>query len=1067
VFVAIDAELNREVALKEILDARADDAVSRQKFLVEAEITGSLEHPGIVPVYGLGTYGDGRPYYAMRFIRGTSLKEAIEKFHAEPALRSDPSRRPLELRKLLRRFLDVCNTLEYAHGRGVLHRDIKPGNIMVGRYGETLVVDWGLAKATGQSSGEESGEEPPVVPSSGSGSVETLPGSALGTPRYMSPEQARGDVQALGPATDVYALGATLYSLLTGKPPFEQNNVGEVLKAVQAGTFVPPRRIDPSIDRALEAVCRKAMALEPADRYASVKALADDVERWLADEPVTARHEPARERLRRWGRRHRTFTAAAAAVLLMSALGLGAVSAVQTKANADLTAANTELERQRSRAEDREQLAIDAVERFRDAVANDAVLKEPALKELRKNLLKEPLSFFRSLRDRLQADGDTRTESLVKLASAAFNLGQLSAEIGDKQDALAAYQESLEIRRKLVDANPTVIEFQNNLSSSHNNIGLLLASTGKTGEALEAHEQALEIRRKLVEANPTVTEFEDRLARTHNNIGVLLSATGKPVEALQAHEMALQILRKLTEANPKVSELQTDLAASLNNIGQLLGAGGKTAEALEAHQEAIEILGKLSEANPTVSEFQSALATSHTNVASLLGKSGNPAEALESLDAGLKIWRRLAEENPTVTEVQSRLAASHYTIGLLLSATGKPAKALESHQAALKIQRALCEANPAVTELQNDLASSHFNIGNLLGATGKTAEALEAYKAALEIRRKLAEANPTITEFQNNLATSHYNIGNLLFANGKPAEALEAYQAALEILRKLTTDHPEVIDAWSALGGTLNNIASFDLNARRFAEAREKLQEAIPAQRTALAALPGNPTFRAFLANHLRNLFDADRELGLVEEAKEIQRQYQELMENDPRFAAVEVRLHAILEGAPPRGNAERLALAQRAYDTGRSATAARLWSEALAAEPALADDRRNFRRYNAARAAALAGCGIGHDQATLDDPARAKLRDQALEWLQAERDAWAKALAGSAAEARAEAVKQLQFWRQDEDLARVRAADLLSKLPEAEQPAWQALWASVDELLQNVSATHPADSAPPPEEKP
>ena len=151
--MALDGELNREVALKQILDHQADDPVSRQRFLLEAEITGGLEHPGIVPVYGLGTYADGRPYYAMRFIRGDSLKEAIGAFHQRA-----PSR-DLALRKLLRRFTDVCNAIDYAHSRGVLHRDIKPGNIIVGKHGETLVVDWGLAKPLGRAEpGREIGE---------------------------------------------------------------------------------------------------------------------------------------------------------------------------------------------------------------------------------------------------------------------------------------------------------------------------------------------------------------------------------------------------------------------------------------------------------------------------------------------------------------------------------------------------------------------------------------------------------------------------------------------------------------------------------------------------------------------------------------------------------------------------------------------------------------------------------------------------------------------------------------------------------------------------------------------
>ena len=338
VFVALDTELHREVALKQILDDHADDPTSRQRFLLEAEVTGGLEHPGIVPVYGLGTYGDGRPYYAMRFIRGDSLKEAIEHFHADPALQTDPGRRSLELHKLLRRFIDVCNAIDYAHSRGVLHRDIKPGNVLVGKHGETLIMDWGLAKPTGQSDAR-SGERT-LRPSSASGSAETLPGSALGTPAYMSPEQAEGDLDRLGPHSDVYSLGATLYCLLTGRPPFEGDDIGAILRGVQRGDFRPPRTIDPAIDRALEAVCLKAMALKPEDRYGSCRALAEDIERWMADEPVSAWREPFSRRARRWARRNRTAVAAALVALVAGVVGLGAVAGVQARANNALRKAN-------------------------------------------------------------------------------------------------------------------------------------------------------------------------------------------------------------------------------------------------------------------------------------------------------------------------------------------------------------------------------------------------------------------------------------------------------------------------------------------------------------------------------------------------------------------------------------------------------------------------------------------------------------------------------------------------------------------------------------------------------
>ena len=191
----------------------------------------------------------------------------------------------------MRRVPDVCNAIDYAHSRGVLHRDIKPANIIVGKHGETLVVDWGLAKVLGRS--DPGSVERTLIPkSSTSGTAETLPGSALGTPAYMSPEQARGDLDQLGPRSDVYSLGATLYFLLTGQTPLEGDDIGAVLRAAQEGRFAPPRKHDPSIDKALEAVCLKAMALSPEDRYTTPRALADDLERWMADEPVSAWREP-------------------------------------------------------------------------------------------------------------------------------------------------------------------------------------------------------------------------------------------------------------------------------------------------------------------------------------------------------------------------------------------------------------------------------------------------------------------------------------------------------------------------------------------------------------------------------------------------------------------------------------------------------------------------------------------------------------------------------------------------------------------------------------------------------
>ena len=200
VSVALDVELHREVALKEIQPDQADDLASRGRFVLEAEVTGRLEHPGVVPVYGLGTSPEGRPYYAMRFVRGESLKEAIDRFHqAEPSAGGNAGGRAIALRQLLSRFLDVCDAVAYAHSRGVIHRDLKPANILLGPYGETLVVDWGLAKIIGRDDlPAELSAELTLRPASASGSSETQAGSAVGTPAYMSPGAGRGTARLAG-----------------------------------------------------------------------------------------------------------------------------------------------------------------------------------------------------------------------------------------------------------------------------------------------------------------------------------------------------------------------------------------------------------------------------------------------------------------------------------------------------------------------------------------------------------------------------------------------------------------------------------------------------------------------------------------------------------------------------------------------------------------------------------------------------------------------------------------------------------------------------------------------------
>ncbi|TWT91883.1 protein kinase domain-containing protein [Neorhodopirellula pilleata] len=305
VSVAKDLELNREVAFKEIRLQYADDESARARFLLEAEVTGGLEHPSIVPVYGMGFFPDGRPYYAMRFIKGQSLQDVVDRYHQTPT--ASVEERSVELRGLLQRFVAVCQAIEYAHSRGIIHRDIKPANIMLGSYGETLVVDWGLAKPLGQKdiSSEPIGSvettpDDPLQPVSGRSVEPTRMGSTIGTLQFMGPEQAAGRIDLIGPPADIYSLGATLYYLLTGRTSVTGKALADVLKAIQSGDIAPPSTVLPGVSKSLDAICLKAMALKPEDRYVSARAMASDLERWMADEPVSVYVESQTDRMARW-----------------------------------------------------------------------------------------------------------------------------------------------------------------------------------------------------------------------------------------------------------------------------------------------------------------------------------------------------------------------------------------------------------------------------------------------------------------------------------------------------------------------------------------------------------------------------------------------------------------------------------------------------------------------------------------------------------------------------------------------------------------------------------------------
>lgn len=318
VWRADDSKLGRRIALKRLSRQLARTSELRRRFLNEARITARLEHPGIVPIYDISNLEDDHAYYTMKLVRGQTLAEAIQEFHQSAGSFGNA----LEFRRLLTVFLNVCQTIRYCHDAGVLHRDLKPQNVIVGNFGESIVLDWGLACFLDapelESSPAATGEAIRIHPTH---SLDSGKSGVKGTPAYMAPEQTRGTGAEIGVRTDVYGLGAVLYHLLAGQPPLADVPAEELLKTVEAGRWRAAVTVNPLVPRALDAICRKAMAREPAGRYASVSELARDVENFLADRPVTAYAEPWTARIARWTRHHPTLLACAVLTLIFLSLG--------------------------------------------------------------------------------------------------------------------------------------------------------------------------------------------------------------------------------------------------------------------------------------------------------------------------------------------------------------------------------------------------------------------------------------------------------------------------------------------------------------------------------------------------------------------------------------------------------------------------------------------------------------------------------------------------------------------------------------------------------------------------
>jgi serine/threonine-protein kinase len=871
VSVARDAELNREVALKELHDKHADDANSRARFNQEAEITGGLEHPGIVPIYGFGQYPDGRPYYAMRFIRGTSMADAIERFHLKA--RSDPrwtsAATVRQLRRLLGRLIDACNAIEYAHSRGVLHRDIKPANIMLGQYGETLVVDWGLAKALGEPGvdpflvgsdlAQEMFPEAVLRPLSGSHSAPTQMGSTMGTPQYMSPEQAAGRIDELGPASDVFSLGATLYTILVGQSPHPDDDLGVVLQRARCAEFTPPRALVSAVPRGLEAICLRAMSLRPKDRYASARLLADDVEAWLADEPVKARREPWTTRSWRWVRKHRTLVTGAAGVLV-AALVVASIAVWRLDAAADrerrakndaiearnaAEAARAEAERQSARNQELLALARGSLERY-EALSQSDALKAYGLETVRSDLQEAALDYYATL----AAQAGESEQDRADRASALERMGSTYWQLGRFDDAQRALGESLEHYRELIRQHPRNRAYRRGAAGALSALGELLTDNQQGAAAEEPLAEALAAWQRLHEADRDHVEDRLALAYAHSVEGERLRQIGRVADAAEAMQSGIALLAGADAAgldDAQQRNIQFRHARALVQLATLEAhALWRLDDARTRLAEARRIMEELSAAEGSPGDADFTLAQILRNLAAIAVRENAVDDAGDLLRQAVESLTRVEQRYPDVPHYRQEMAEALHALGTLQRATREaPAsgEALEQLEEAAAIGRWLVERYPQQHDRRLALARQLGSLAVAYETRGDAEHAGAHFDEAAALLAELAQQAADNVDQLYTLGVGQVQGAGQLAAAGRHADALVLLDDAEQTFARLIALAPHFGEAHAALVNLhLARLTSLEADGR-LADALAEFDRLI-ARCNELAAVADQPWMR-------------------------------------------------------------------------------------------------------------------------------------------------------------------------------------------------------------------------------
>jgi serine/threonine protein kinase/tetratricopeptide (TPR) repeat protein len=767
VFVAEQQEpVRRKVALK-IIKPGMDSKQVIARFEAERQALALMDHPNIAKVLDAGATDSGRPYFVMELVRGIPITDYCDKNQLAPKER-------LEL------FITVCHAIQHAHQKGIIHRDVKPSNVLVTSHdGKPVakVIDFGVAKAIHQHLTANT--------------IYTNFAEMIGTPLYMSPEQAEMSGLDIDTRSDIYSLGVLLYELLTGTTPLEKKRFAtaaydeirrlireeeppkpstrlsssDSLSSIAAQRHTEPGKLSRLVRGDLDWITMKALEKDRTRRYETANGLGRDIQRYLSDEPVEACPPSTGYRLRKFAWRNKGALLAAAVV----SAALLAGTAVSTWQAVRATRNGAEAERQRQRAAGNFRQALAAVDRMLTRVGEKRLAMVPQMEEERQRLLEDALEFYGQL------------------------LHQQSEEPEVRQETGRAYQRTAQIYQVL----------------------------GKHEAAERAYGQALALQRGLVEQFPQRPIYRQDEAASQMGLGGLLRQTGQSGRAERAYQAALDVLQPLAKTQPQAAEYRLSLAAAHAGLGRLYQDAGRQEAAAAALQRALALCEELVQAHSEEADFQGELAKVHQSLGQLSRDQGDKPKAQQSLEVARSLWRRLAQVHPQLPDYENELARSNESCGTLYREDGQVGPAETALHEALALRQKLVHDHPKILEYEHDLASTYVELGALHRMSRQQDLARAELHKAMQIQERLHRDYPHELAFAVKLGMSYGEMANGFAYGDQPEEAMTWYARNIAILQEVLDIEPKHLEARFLLSNTRTHRADALVRLGRRPEAEK------------------------------------------------------------------------------------------------------------------------------------------------------------------------------------------------------------------------------------------------------